>query len=49
MKTINNWLAGLAQNTAKATGSSQAFLIVCALTLICLVTGPFFAGATNGN
>jgi len=42
MKTINNWFAGLAQGTAKATGSSQAFLIVCALTLLWLATGPVF-------
>jgi low affinity Fe/Cu permease len=39
---MNNWFASLAQNTAKATGSSQAFMIVCGLTLLWLGTGPLF-------
>src|ERR1700693_1204386 len=42
MKTINNWFADLAQTTAKATGSSQAFIIVCGLTALWLISGPFF-------
>jgi low affinity Fe/Cu permease len=42
MKTINNWFADMAQTTAKATGSSQAFIIVCGLTILWLISGPFF-------
>jgi low affinity Fe/Cu permease len=32
----------MAQKAAKATGSSPAFLTVCLLTLLWLVSGPFF-------
>jgi low affinity Fe/Cu permease len=40
--TTNTWFAKMAQWAAKATGSSPAFLMVCLLTLLWLVTGPFF-------
>lgn len=42
MRTTNSWFAMMAQKTAKATGSSIAFLAACVLTLVWLVTGPFF-------
>jgi low affinity Fe/Cu permease len=32
----------MAQSTAKAAGSSSAFLAICAITLAWLVTGPMF-------
>jgi low affinity Fe/Cu permease len=38
----NTWFAKMAQRAAKATGSSPAFLTVCLLTLVWLVSGPFF-------
>jgi low affinity Fe/Cu permease len=40
--TTNSWFARMAQKAAKATGSSPAFLTVCLLTGIWLVSGPFF-------
>src|SRR5579862_4128528 len=40
MKT--NWFATMAQSTAKAAGSSSAFIAICAITLIWMVTGPVF-------
>ena len=40
MKT--NWFATMAQDTAKAAGSSSAFIAICAITLIWMVTGPLF-------
>src|ERR1700761_3269597 len=42
MTTTNTWFARMAQRAAQITGSSAAFLAVCALTLLWLVTGPFF-------
>jgi low affinity Fe/Cu permease len=42
MTTTNSWFAKMAQKAAKATGSSPAFLTVCVLTLVWLVSGPFF-------
>lgn len=42
MTTTNSWFAKMAQRTAKATGSSAAFLTVCLLTLAWLISGPFF-------
>jgi len=42
MTTTNSWFAKMAQKAAKATGSSPAFLTVCLLTLIWLLSGPFF-------
>jgi low affinity Fe/Cu permease len=38
----NIWFAKMAQKAAKATGSSLAFLAACILTLVWLVSGPFF-------
>ncbi len=40
MKTY--WFAKMAQSTAKAAGSSSAFIAICAITLVWLVTGPMF-------
>jgi low affinity Fe/Cu permease len=40
MKT--NWFATMAQSTAKAAGSSTAFIAICGITLIWMVTGPLF-------
>jgi low affinity Fe/Cu permease len=38
----NYWFAKMAQKAAKVTGSSPAFLAVCVLTLLWLVSGPLF-------
>src|ERR1700678_3554552 len=40
--STNSWFARMAQKAAKVTGSSPAFLAVCLLTLLWLVTGPLF-------
>jgi low affinity Fe/Cu permease len=40
--TTNSWFAKMAQATAKVTGSSPAFMAVCALTLVWLASGPIF-------
>jgi low affinity Fe/Cu permease len=40
--TTNSWFAKMAQSTAKVTGSSPAFMAVCALTLLWLASGPIF-------
>ena len=40
--TTNSWFAKMAQTTAKVTGSSPAFMTVCALTLLWLASGPIF-------
>jgi low affinity Fe/Cu permease len=37
-----NWFATMAQDTAKAAGSSSAFMAICAITLAWMVTGPLF-------
>jgi len=37
-----HWFANMAQNTARAAGSSAAFLGICLVTLAWLVTGPLF-------
>jgi len=42
VRTINAWFAKVAQRTSKATGSSPAFITVCALTVVWLATGPIF-------
>jgi low affinity Fe/Cu permease len=42
MSTTNSWFARIAQRAAKITGSSPAFFTVCLLTLLWLVSGPFF-------
>jgi low affinity Fe/Cu permease len=42
MTTTNSWFAKMAQKSAKATGSSPAFLTVCLLTLVWLGSGPLF-------
>jgi len=42
MTSTNSWFAKMAQKAAKVTGSSPAFLTVCLLTLLWLVTGPLF-------
>ena len=38
----NSWFAAMAQKTAKAAGSSVAFIAICAITLGWLVSGPIF-------
>jgi low affinity Fe/Cu permease len=40
MKT--HWFATMAQSTAKAAGSSSAFMAICAITLGWMVSGPIF-------
>jgi low affinity Fe/Cu permease len=40
--STNSWFAKMAQKAAKVTGSSPAFLTVCLLTLLWLVSGPLF-------
>jgi low affinity Fe/Cu permease len=40
MKTY--WFANMAQSTAKAAGSSSAFIAICGITLLWMVTGPLF-------
>jgi low affinity Fe/Cu permease len=42
MPNTNLWFARMAQRAAKITGSSPAFMAVCFLTGLWLVTGPFF-------
>ncbi|MBV9771378.1 MAG: low affinity iron permease family protein [Bryobacterales bacterium] len=42
MPTTNQWFAKAAQKTSKITGSSPAFMTVCAITLLWLASGPFF-------
>src|SRR5579862_7185797 len=42
MANTNYWFASLAQRAAKITGSSPAFMAVCVLTGLWLVSGPFF-------
>jgi low affinity Fe/Cu permease len=37
----NQWFSRLAQKSSKVTGSSTAFMTICALTLIWLASGPF--------
>jgi low affinity Fe/Cu permease len=37
-----NWFATMAQSTARAAGSSFAFMAICGITLVWLVTGPVF-------
>src|SRR5579862_8537985 len=37
-----HWFTTMAQNTAKAAGSSSAFMAICAITLAWMVTGPLF-------
>src|SRR5579872_7306738 len=37
-----HWFTTMAQNTAKAAGSSSAFMAICAITLVWMVTGPLF-------
>jgi len=40
--TKKHGFAGMAQNTAKLAGSSSAFVAICLITLVWLVTGPIF-------
>ena len=42
MPNTNYWFAAMAQRTAKITGSSPAFMAVCLLTLLWLVSGPLY-------
>ena len=42
MPNTNYWFAKTAQKASKITGSSPAFMTVCLLTLLWLVSGPFF-------
>jgi low affinity Fe/Cu permease len=37
-----HWFTAMAQNTAKAAGSSSAFMAICVMTLVWMVTGPLF-------
>ena len=37
-----NWFATMAQSTARAAGSSSAFIAICGITLVWMVTGPVF-------
>jgi low affinity Fe/Cu permease len=39
----------MAQNTEKLAGSSSAFVAICFLTFVWLVTGPLFTGVTLGS
>jgi len=41
-KTQGNWFGLMAQKTAKAVGSSAAFVAICAITMVWLITGPIF-------
>src|ERR1700693_5105253 len=40
MKTY--WFATMAQTATKAAGSSSAFMAICGITLLLMVTGPIF-------
>jgi low affinity Fe/Cu permease len=40
MKTY--WFATMAQSAAKVAGSSSAFIAICAITLVWMLTGPIF-------
>ena len=40
--TKTNWFAAMAQSAARAAGSSSAFIGICAITLVWMVTGPLF-------
>jgi len=40
--TKKHGFASMAQNTAKLAGSSSAFVAICLITLVWLVTGPIF-------
>ena len=37
-----NWFSTIAQNTAKAAGSSATFIAACGITLLWLASGPLF-------
>jgi low affinity Fe/Cu permease len=37
-----HWFTNMAQNTAKAAGSSAAFGAICVVTLVWLISGPLF-------
>ena len=39
---MTSLFAAMAQKTARATGSSAAFMTVCVFTLVWLGTGPVF-------
>ena len=40
--TKKHGFASMAQNTAKLAGSSSAFIAICLITFVWLVTGPIF-------
>lgn len=40
--TNEKWFGNMAQNTARAAGSSAAFLAICLITLLWMITGPLF-------
>jgi low affinity Fe/Cu permease len=40
--TKKHGFASMAQNTAKLAGSSSAFVAICLITFVWLVTGPIF-------
>ena len=42
MQRPKNWFAVMAQSTAKAAGSSAAFIGICLVTIVWLVSGPVF-------
>ena len=41
MASRNHWFATLAQEAAKITGSGAAFMTVCFITIVWLISGPF--------
>jgi low affinity Fe/Cu permease len=40
--TQQNWFRTMAQRTSKVAGSSPAFVAICAITIVWLITGPIF-------
>jgi hypothetical protein len=42
MQRQKNWFGTMAQGTARAAGSSTAFIAICLITVGWLVSGPIF-------
>jgi low affinity Fe/Cu permease len=42
MAQQKNWFGNMAQQTAKAAGSSVAFIGICLVTVVWLISGPIF-------
>ena len=40
--TRKHWFETLAEKSARASGSAQAFMLICAVTLLWLASGPLF-------